>query len=351
MKIIKIFIIVWLGITNVVMSNDTTINYDRGKWEIIGKKAIGSNGEEAHLLRYVPNMANQNKFTMSNFDNTNLPKWDKMACCVDKYKLPALPIGNLYDWWSLQYFNVPTITTNKHGEWKFANTSNYSNNRNMDTFASQCPYTTYEGYKVWDKSGNTANITPSKPLGETQQNIPVGLWAGPGPFYGGSRAIMKSIYYPHCPHFNYKDQKWSLYNTYDTNKWLKEYLTPDKLPMRDSNIGKQFVYGFDEGDYIEITHVEQTPGMVQSTGYWVNYFGSGGTGIFYQIGKTPKVSADAVVEMKKYVAEAGVLEGCSPRNKAHALFTLLWKLKILKNYPNHLVLIGFHKLMIMVANY
>ena len=314
--------------------NDTTINYSGGKWETDGKKAIGSNGEEAEILRYVPSMANQNLFSMSTFDDTNLPKWDKMPCCVDKYKLPALPRGNLYDWWSLQYFNVPTVTVNKNGEWKFASTNKYSNNRSIDTFASQSAYTTFQGYKAYiSATQKYADITPSKPLGLNRDNIPIGLWSGPGPFYGGARAIMKSIYYPHCPHFNYKDQKWSLYNTYDTNKWLTEYLTPDKLPMKDSNIHKQYVYGFNEGDYIEVTHIEQTPGMVQSTGYWLNYFGSGGTGIFYKIGKTPKVSADAVAEMKKYIPEAGVLEGCSPRNKAHALFTLLWEVKNTTKLP------------------
>jgi hypothetical protein len=313
--------------------NHTNIEYIQGKWSINGEKAIGSNGEEAQLLRYVPSMAQQKTFTMANFDNKNLPTWDKLPCCVDKYKLPAIPRGNLYDWWSLQYFNVPTITVNKHEKWKFANTSNYSNNRSIDTFISQSPYTTFQGYKVFDDNNNSAAITPSDPLGQNTNNIPVGLWAGPGPFYGGARAIIKSIYFPNCPHFNYTCLKWSLYNTYDTKKWLTTYLTPDKLPMKDSNLHKQWVYGFNEGDYMELTHIEQTPGMVQSTGYWLNYLGSGGTGVFYKVGNTPKVSKDAVEEMKKYVPEASVLEGCSPRNKAHVLFTLLWEVKNTKKLP------------------
>lgn len=314
--------------------NVTLIEYRQGKWYNNGKKAIGSTGEEAQLLRYVPSMANQNKFTMGSFDDKNLPTWDQLPCCVDKYKLPVIPRGNLYDWWSFQYFNVPTITVNKDGKWKFGNTTNYSDNRTIETFASQSPYTTFQGYAVYDdKNQDPADITPKDPLGDTTDNIPVGLWAGPGPFYGGARAIMKSIYYPHCPHFNYEVMKWSLYDTYDTKKWLTSYLTPDKLPMQDSNMHKQWIHGFNEGDYMELTHVEQTPGMVQSTGYWLNYLGSGGTGIFYKVGKTPKVSKDAVEEMKKYVPEASVLEGCSPRNKAHALFTLLWEVRNTKKLP------------------
>jgi hypothetical protein len=316
--------------------SDTTIKYKDKKWQLNGQKAIGSTGEQAQLLRYVPSMEHGNqkaKFSMKDFNNKKIPIWDVMTCCVDKYKLPVIPRGNLYDWWSFQYFSVPTVTVNKNGQWKFADTDIYSNNRNIDTFASQSAYTTFQGYQVFDTNGNSFYPSPENPLVDPNNIIPTGLWSGPGPFYGGGRAIMKSIYYPHCPHFSYTEQKWSLYNTFDTNKWLTEYLTPSKLPMKDSNMNKKWIHGFDEGDYMELTHVEQTPGMVQSTGYWLNYFGSGGTGIFYKVGKTPKVSEDAVKEMEKYIPEASVLKGCSPRNKAHALFTLLWEIKNTKKLP------------------
>ena len=315
--------------------SNTNILSDNGVWKINGSKIVGPMGENANILRYIPDVNDHSEFSMGAyptvFKDKIHPQWNKMPCCSGKYILPKPPLGNLYDWFSLQYFNVPVINISSKG-WKFAGSNNNSNrHRDISTFASQSAFTTFQGYPL-QKNSTIANISPNDPLG-INDGIPPGLWAGPGPFYAGGRAIMRAIYYPNGPQFNYEQKQWTLGNSLDEKTWLNQYLTKDNMKMQDSNTKKLWLGGFTEGEYMEIGHVQQIPGMVQSTGYWFNYFGSGGTGVFYKVGKTPKVSADAAAELKKYIPQAAELEGCSPRNKAHALFTLLWEVKNTKTLP------------------
>lgn len=307
--------------TNIVPNLD-------GTWRLSGAKHIakGPHGEHADLLRYIPNVDNFGPFTIN-----NQPTWDVMPCCSGDYKLPITPNGNLYDWYSLQYFNVPIITNSAKG-WIFAG-SNKSpvQIRKVSTIASQSPNTTFSGFTLND-NGKQAEITPQDPLG-LNNKIPLGLWAGPGPFYAGGRAIMRAMYYPHGPQYNPDAKAWSMSNLLNGEEWLSQYLTKElmhKTTNKDFNMKKYWVDGFSEGDYMEMGHVQQIPGMVQSTGYWFNYFGGGGTGVFHKIGRTPKVTLSAVQAMKESLPANKInidIVGCSPRNKAHALFTLLWEVK------------------------
>jgi hypothetical protein len=305
--------------------NKTNIIYSDKNWQIYGNEIVGPFLEKPNVLRYIPDIRGNSDFHFGLFNNKIKSTWEKMRCCKSPYKLPTTPYGNFYDWSSLQYFNVPIITNNSSG-WKFAGTDkNPKFQRNIDTLVSQSPYTTFQGI-IFENNGQKSNISPNDPNG-VKDGIPPGLWAGPGPFYAGERAIMRAMYYPNGPQFDYYNQIWKMDNISNSDNWLNQYLTRGKIQMTDFSNKKAWLAGFKKGDYMEIGHVQQIPGLVQSTGYWFNYFGGGGTGVFYQVGETPKVTQDAVDEMVKYLPNAKDLVDCSPRNKAHALFTLLWEVK------------------------
>jgi len=300
-----------------------------GTWNVSGPVATGPQGEKADILRYIPNVS-------SNDWNWDLPGksvlWKSMRCCTSTYKLPSIPLGNLYDWYSLQYFNVPVISNTKDG-WNFAGSASNlrDSKRQVNTVASQSPNTSFSGLRLTNYKYNGYEITPSDPLG-LKNNIPLGLWAGPGPFYAGERAIMRAMYYPNGPQYSPEQSAWKMSQDLNGSNWLGQYLQRSNLQGKDrNNNNKLWVDGFDKGDYMEIGHVQQIPGMVQSTGYWFNYFGGGGTGVFHKVGKTPKVTQDSVDAMKKSIPTKGGpiidLANHSPRNKAHALFTLLWEVK------------------------
>ena len=117
-----------------------------GTWNVVGPVATGPQGENADALRYIPNVASNDW----NWNFANKPLlWEPMRCCTSTYKLPAIPLGNLYDWYSLQYFNVPVISNTKDG-WNFAgSTSNMRDSkRHVNTVVSQSPNTSFSGFRL-----------------------------------------------------------------------------------------------------------------------------------------------------------------------------------------------------------
>ena len=297
----------------------------------IASEIKGPNDEIANILRY-PTRSLNPAYPSGN------ALWDPLNCCQDNdYKLPAIPQGYLYDWYSLQYFNVPIIISNENG-YNFANQDPVNgNHRDITTYNSQSASTGFNGDIIYNNKAAFAEILISDPMG-LQSNIPVGLWAGPGPFYAGSRCIQKAIYYPFGPQYIPSQKRWTYSGENDYTKWLNMYLTKSQLEAKtnkDYNMNKPWCNGFNEGDFIEVGHVEQIPGLPQSTGYWYNYFGGGGTGVFHKMGKTPKVTQEEVTAMQNSLPTYETLKidiaGVSPRNKAHALFNLLWEIRNTKN--------------------
>jgi hypothetical protein len=280
-----------------------------------------------------------------------------MKCCRHpEYQLPAVPEGHLYDWYSFQYFNVPTITVTPDG-YNFAGSAPLSGNlRDVASFVSQSPGTSFQGVTCHvipgveecehpasaaaQQEARHAVVTAADPMA-TASGLPVGLWAGPGPFYAGGRAIMRAMYYPNGPQYEPERGRWVLNGEADTAKWLTSYMTRRRMEATtgfDFNTGRQWCNGFREGDQVEIGHVQQIPGMPASTGYWYNYFGGGGTGVFHRYGRTPKVSQAEVDAMRACLPSSHApsvidIANISPRNKAHVLFNLLWEVKHTQELP------------------
>ena len=314
-------------------ANHSYVHCDAAKkWYVSAPPVRGPAGEAADILRY-PAASNPRDV-----------QWNAMKCCrYSEYRLPAVPTGHLYDWYSFQYFNVPTITVTADGYHFAGKTPIEGNLRDVSTFASQSPGTSFQGLKyeaselcpVARDAPRTAVVTADDPMA-TAHGVPVGLWAGPGPFYAGGRAIMRAMYYPNGPQYDPDTKRWTLNGEDDASVWLTSYLTKGRMERTtevDFNTGRQWCNGFDEGDHVEIGHVQQIPGMPASTGYWYNYFGGGGTGVFHRYGRTPKVSEPEVKAMRNCLPRTTPsppvidIEHVSPRNKAHVLFTLLWEVR------------------------
>ena len=118
--------------------------------------------------------------------------------------------------------------------------------------------------------------------------------SGPGPYWLTPFSIIRDFYYPNG--INFKNGVWSIVCNMSP--------TLDNHGCQWNPGAKNWTMGYKEGDYIEITHAQNNPGMPQSVGFWFNGLPGGGTGMFLKIGKT-------------HVAN----------NKIDALFTLIIKLK------------------------
>jgi len=84
--------------------------------------------------------------------------------------------------------------------------------------------------------------------------------AGPGPNYINCRALIR---YCHKADSNFPDGSAAVC------------------------VKRQWAEGLVEGSYVEVTHSQPTPGMVQSLGFWFNAMS--GTGLFYRLGKPLQV--------------------------------------------------------------
>jgi len=314
--------------------NNTELRLTKeGVGDITGNKVVGPNRQTPNKLRYP---------TIAKYGSPIPVTYDQMRCCEDQdYQLPAVPLGNLYDWYSMQYFNVPVITVRENG-YNFAGEDVIDGNlRDISTFVSQSPLTSFMGI-ITSVQKKSAVVTPQDPTA-TSDNLPVGLWAGPGPFYAGERSIIRAGFYPFGPQFLPGENRWTLNGERDYTKWLNLYITrkdAETKLVKDRNTGRHWCNGFEEGDYAEIGHVQQTPGLPSSTGYWYNYFSGGGTGVFHKYGKTPKVSKEEVAAMvasfpKSVTNAVDIVDivGVSPRNKTHTLFNLLWETRATTKLP------------------
>jgi hypothetical protein len=99
--------------------------------------------------------------------------------------------------------------------------------------------------------------------------------SGPGPYWITPFSIVRDFYYPNG--IKFKDGIWS----------IKCNMSNDILNHGcEWNKPKDWTNGYKEGEYIEVTHAQNNPGMPQSVGCWFNGFPGGGTGLFLKIGKT-----------------------------------------------------------------
>ena len=113
--------------------------------------------------------------------------------------------------------------------------------------------------------------------------------SGPGPYWITTFSLVRNIYYPNGIMFN--EGKWSLACNMSS-----------KLFNHGCEGDVEWTMGKKEGEYIEVQHSGNVPGMSQSIGYWFNGFPNGGTGVFLEIGVT-RVANNKVDMLYKLLLE------------------------------------------------
>ena len=176
-------------------------------------------------------------------------------------RLPYPPIGTFFDWYEYAQNNIP--------------------------------YTFSTGDKINNKTRSINTLLSSQPT------LPWGMWgcdpngsfcseknqryrSGPGPFWVTSYSWIRNLHYPH-----------GIYS--EGNTWKINNYPIDK-------INKSYQLTVKEGEYIEVTHADESPGMVQSQGYWFNAMPYGGSGVFYKVGKT-KIANNKVAMLFSLLSE------------------------------------------------
>jgi len=99
--------------------------------------------------------------------------------------------------------------------------------------------------------------------------------SGPGPYWLTTFSIVRDYYYPNG--IKFKDGTWTI--KCNMSSALKNHGCEWNYP-------NNWTDGFKEGEYIEVSHSQNNPGMTQSVGFWFNGLPGGGTGIFLKIGRT-----------------------------------------------------------------
>ena len=269
--------------------------------------------------------------TISSIQNWPVQNWNAIGCCEDK-PIPLIPNGIYYDWYSWQYFGVPIITI-KDGKWGYSSFTNenvyFSDPENtrggIDSFVSQ-PVSNYPA---------TNNFS----LSTKKNSVSRGTKPGPSCFYAGSRNLVKYPYYPYGLQFikssNQSEGEWVLNGHKITDHKYMFGHTLSSQTMKQNmlySLGQDdktyWIDGYPKGSYIEVGHVGHSPtGLPDSTGFWINHYPpKGGTGLFYEIGKSP-------VMLNPEGGLEGV-EGHSPRNKVGMLLTLLFEIYESTTLPN-----------------
>ncbi len=304
---------------------------------LVGDKISGPYGESPNKMRYIGGIDRFGPDSAPQTGNPFYPPiWKGFPCCTGDYKIPRMPKGKFLDWYSLQYFNTPVIDVDDKG-WDFEGRSKPSNRRGsraVSTLGSTSPGTNLFGTVGKNSKGEQSDVTPADPMG-VSKGIPYGQVAGPGAVYAGSSFFCKAGYSPNGPQFDIDANEWTMSGSKNSGtNWLHQYVTLDQMKHSiDFSNNKPWFNGFKEGEHFEIGHTQRVPGFPNSTGYWANYFGGGGTGQFLRVGKTPVVGADQVSDLKTAFPcsiDASLfkdLEGACPRNKMHMLFTLLWQVR------------------------
>lgn len=110
--------------------------------------------------------------------------------------------------------------------------------------------------------------------------------SGPGPYWVFPYSMVRNIYYPFGPYFNESTKEWG-YRNIDRNSFAFTC--------------KKWFDGAPQGAYIEVAHSSWEPGMVQSQGFWMTPFYTGGTGLFYRVGTTliANNKCDALLKLLK----------------------------------------------------
>ena len=170
--------------------------------------------------------------------------WSSLDIC-DKVRLPYIPKGYFLSFNHYNKTNQPVIEVTK----KMYNIED------------------------WTSFRQTLHWGFSKDGGEISRSAR----SGPGTYWLTNFSLIRDFYYPNGIYFDTKSKTWSIKCNMSSNlpnhncKWLSD---------------TRWTYGFKQGEYIEITHSENSPGMPQSNGYWFNGLPGGGSGVFLEIGKT-----------------------------------------------------------------
>ena len=127
-------------------------------------------------------------------------------------------------------------------------------------FLDLASYTTGGDRSIYSNGENDKNI--AQYISNNPQ-LPWGPGSGPGPFWVVGYTYIRDLFYPAGPH-KVQNIGW----TVDENETIPQ------------------LAGVESGSYIEVTHSDILPGMVQSQGFWMNGFPRGGTGLFYRVGST-----------------------------------------------------------------
>jgi hypothetical protein len=164
--------------------------------------------------------------------------WDPLPC-KDKYPLPYPPQGWFFNFYTYQKENIPYIYSDSDEEKEELKLENFGNGRPNIAFVTQ------------DEKNR----------------------AGPGMFWLNSRTILRNCWYPNGLSFSQNKDRTLTWN-YGKNQPIKW------------NFPKGWLEGFNDNTYVEVTHTEPVPSIVQSLGWWWNCVT--GSGIFLNIGKTLK---------------------------------------------------------------
>lgn len=168
--------------------------------------------------------------------------WNPLDICESIYAPRQVPVGQFYSF--LHYHK-----TNQASVWS-------------DGSGDMADWTSFRQTLHWGISSTAGEISRS-------------CRSGPGPYWIQTYSLVRDMYFPNGIFF--KDGVWSV--------------TCRMSPSMDNfgctwNQPRNWTSGFKEGEYIEVSHAQNNPGMAQSIGFWFNGFPSGGTGTFLKIGKT-----------------------------------------------------------------
>ena len=199
-------------------------------------------------------------FQYNGSDTGSLPnisnKWGPIPTSTP---LPYPPQGYFTNFWTFQKYNIP---------WVYSDSDDSKEYLKLENFGACRPGLAFVTYVPGQKNG----IRP-----------------GPGIQWVNCRSLERYIWYPNGP---YNDKQLGNTNP-DDDSW-KVTQDLDKITW---NYPKNWYKGC--YDWLEVTHTEPVPGMVQSPGYWWNGFA--GSGIFFHVGKTfvARNKVDAMIRLLK----------------------------------------------------
>lgn len=193
--------------------------------------------------------------------------WDALACCSDvRNHPPYVPQGNFYFW--------PTYAvSNRH--------TAYSDGATVD--GNEYPLA------MWGSQ------RPDVPWGMRADGGEIGLQkrSGPAPYWITLYSVLRNIYYPYGPVYDRHSRRWTWHDGIDVD---------NRDNMGIPTAGRAWAFGLAEGEYVEVSHSANDPGMVQSLGFWMNPFYNGGTGMFYRITRS-KVAVNKMDAVFKLMSE------------------------------------------------